>query len=416
MNNVHKAAGEKFKQMGFDIKAYAERISSAPNNKILAQLSSSGELTFFGKTYRYVSAEFDQMALGNRLQGLNVDEIIYGLGDDDTVYAGSGDDIVYGGEGDDTLDSQVGADQLYGGAGNDTLYAHGDNGMLYGGEGDDTLYSAGASWSWNTLSGGPGNDTYIGKHFTNARYVYNIGDGFDTISLIKGVYGSPRSNDIVQFGADISFSDLTLHKQGNNLLIDVGDVENDRILIENFYSTGRYNHSKVSKFEFADGNILDKTAVQSGSELDDILIANSQNSLHYLAGMNGNDTYTVAMDSAGTTWINNADSDGGEDSLVLDGASAEDLWFYREMSHLMIRNLADEYSVTVENWFDSPDNQIDQVMTDEMVLHQTQIDQLIQAMATFNVDTGAGEIVLNPEQKDHLSSIIANTWSIKQES
>ena len=86
------------------------------------------------------------------------------------------------------------------------------------------------------------------------------------------------------------------------------------------------------------------------------------------------------------------------------------------MSHLMIRNLADEHSVTVENWFDSPDNQIDQVVTDEMVLHQTQMDQLIQAMTTFNVDTGAGEIVLNPEQKDHMSSIIANTWSIKQES
>ena len=661
LHALHKKAGEKFKQMGFDIKAYTESILSAPNNKVLAQLSSSSELIFFGKSYHYISASIEQMALDNTLNGSSENEIIYGLGGDDsiesgkgddvvyggegddiinnisgvdklygdkgddilsssghnemlyggkgndtlyargysgtlyggegndalhsagggygwwnilsggtgndvyvghrlanaryiynigdgfdaislikgvygslisndivqfgadisfadlslhkqqnnllievgsaendrilienfystsrynrskvskfefadgtvilkaderlnlpvlgsdladalqgsdfgeelqgglgddvinasggadnifagdgndTVYAGSGNDIVYGGLGDDMLDSQNGADQLYGGAGNDTLYAHGNNGTLYGGEGNDTLYSAGGwSSSWNTLSGGPGNDAYIGQHFTNARYVYNLGDDFDTISLIKGIYGKPFSNDIVQFGADVSFSDLSLHKQQNNLLIEVGSAENDRILIENFYSTSRYARTKVAKFEFANGDILNKAAVQEGSGLDDTLVVKSNNALNYLAGMNGNDTYEIDMSNAGTTLINNADSDGGEDRLMLEGTSAEDLWFYREMSHLMIRNLADEHSITVQNWFDSPDNQIDQVMTDEMILHQRQVDQLIQEMAAFNVASGAGEIILNPEQEDQMSSIIANTWSVKK--
>lgn len=482
LSGLHKAAGEKFKQMGFDIKSYAEEILSSPSNKILAQLSAADELRFFGKIYRYAGTEFDQIELKNTLRYSSIDQVIYGLGGDDVVYAGDGDDRVSAGNGDNEIDVGNGDNQIITGAGDDDISAGDGNNIISAGDGNneinvgegDNNITSGSGDDYiellgngnNSIIAGDGdNDIYILGNSNNRITTGNGddditgGDGNNTINASDGdneIYADD-GNNLIKTGDGDDYIDVG---DGNNTIvagdgsnridvgdgsntINAGDGDNEVYALDgnNFITTGSgddyiavYDGNNTiiagdgsNEIEVGDGDNF----IQTGNDQDYISVGSGNNTItagsgddnivlsggnNEVSGGLGNDTYEIGMDSAGTTRINNADSDGGEDSLVLDGASAEDLWFYREMSHLMIRNLADEHSVTVENWFDSPDNQIDQVMTDEMVLHQTQIDQLIQAMATFNVDTGAGEIVLNPEQKDHLSSIIANTWSIKQES
>ena len=48
--------------------------------------------------------------------------------------------------------------------------------------------------------------------------------------------------------------------------------------------------------------------------------------------------------------------------LRLSGIKTDDIRFYREVSHLMIKNLADEdkaQEVIAQDWFESQDQQID---------------------------------------------------------
>lgn len=58
------------------------------------------------------------------------------------------------------------------------------------------------------MNGGEGNDTYI----------YNIGDGLDTISDYQNSSTESR-NDKIKFGEGIKFSDLTFRQNGNDLII-----------------------------------------------------------------------------------------------------------------------------------------------------------------------------------------------------
>ncbi|MDO9107225.1 MAG: calcium-binding protein [Methylovulum sp.] len=86
--------------------------------------------------------------------------------------------VTYGSSGDDNLkagtsDIATITDVIYGGAGNDSITGIIADEYLYGGDGDDTLKGAGGN---DILEGGEGDDTYI----------YNQGDGFDTISDDEG--------------------------------------------------------------------------------------------------------------------------------------------------------------------------------------------------------------------------------------
>lgn len=62
-------------------------------------------------------------AKGEYLAGGGHDDVIYGLGGNDTLPGGAGDDRIYGGPGNDVITGGAGADRLFGGPGSDTIYA-----------------------------------------------------------------------------------------------------------------------------------------------------------------------------------------------------------------------------------------------------------------------------------------------------
>ena len=86
---------------------------------------------------------------------------VYGAdGLNDTIAGGDGDDIIFGEFGDDSITGDAGADTIDGGFGDDTILGGTGNDVLTGGQGNDSL------------TGGDGND----------RFVFNPGEGLDTIS------------------------------------------------------------------------------------------------------------------------------------------------------------------------------------------------------------------------------------------
>ncbi|MDQ0422384.1 Ca2+-binding RTX toxin-like protein [Peteryoungia aggregata LMG 23059] len=125
--------------------------------------------------------------------GAGNDKVVGGAGADtitgddgqDTVYGGDGNDVIKGGDGDDILKGEAGDDALKGEAGDDKIYGGGGaddlrggdgNDQISGEDGNDALYGQAGD---DKLSGSAGNDYLSGGDGTDAVYG---GDGNDTAS------------------------------------------------------------------------------------------------------------------------------------------------------------------------------------------------------------------------------------------
>ena len=134
-------------------------------------------------------------------------------------------------------------DTIYAGDGHDDVYAGNGNNIIIGGKGNDTL------------NGGNGNDTYV----------WNLDDGFDTISDSSG-------NDKILFGEGISLNDLTFEQIGTNLRITINNDETQGIQING----QTYSSNKVETIEFHDGSTLDiSNADQLIQAMNSFSISNS---------------------------------------------------------------------------------------------------------------------------------------------
>jgi len=277
----------------------------------------------------------------------------------DTIYSRQGDDIVYAGSGDDYVDSCEGKDTVYGSDGNDTIvdssgnnYLYGDNGndsivagaynKIYGGSGDDTITTISSSYSYldggdgndsiigggndnsvETLIGGIGND-YINGHSNHDLYIFNLGDGNDT------VYDNPTQytiDDTIKFGEGITKENIIFNTQGNDLIVTYTNSTDSVRVIDFFY---RYSQNNIENFVFADGTsynfgeVLGLSAVR-GTGANDTLSGSDQSEKIYgysgddsleagacdtVYGGEGNDTLTA------TQFSNYLDGGDGNDSII----------------------------------------------------------------------------------------------------
>ena len=164
---------------------------------------------------------------------------LYGNGGDDELYGGAGNDNLHGNNGNDDLDGGVGNDNLYGNGGDDELYGNDGNDDLDGGAGNDNLYGNDGN---DELYGGAGDDTMQGDAGAD-RYLFEVGDGEDTISDQQGdsiflqfVIGAAS----IAF-AETDFTTSTIRRVDDNLEIildkDSGDGITDKVTILNAYDT-----------------------------------------------------------------------------------------------------------------------------------------------------------------------------------
>ena len=97
----------------------------------------------------------------------------------------------------------------------------------------------------NVLDGRQGDDTLVGGNRADT-YAFTAGYGFDTIYERPD---APNVIDRVVFGASVLAADLSVTRNGNDLLIDLGNGV-DVLTIVNGLTTTR-----VEQFEFADGGV-----------------------------------------------------------------------------------------------------------------------------------------------------------------
>ncbi|SDD22156.1 DUF4347 domain-containing protein [Kordiimonas lacus] len=161
--------------------------------------------------------------------GGNDDDFLKGGGGNDTVDGGLGNDLVYAGLGDlgdDTVLGSGGFDSLGGGAGNDKLDGGDNDDLLWGRFGDDTVDGGTGD---DMLYNGEGSDTVMGGTGDDTLWA---GAGDDVLSGGSGedvfIFGTASGNDTI---SDFELANDTLDLQysgaGFDALADVQAAASD---------------------------------------------------------------------------------------------------------------------------------------------------------------------------------------------
>jgi Ca2+-binding RTX toxin-like protein len=226
------------------------------------------------------------------------------------LYGTPQDDVLTGSNGAGIIDALAGDDKIFGLAGDDTLIGREGRDYLDGGEGGDI-------------------------------YVFNIGDGIDTISN----YDTDSGFDIIKFGQGITPGDVILSvgldESGNynHLIITFATSHSDQITVLNHFLTG--DDWAIDALEFADGQIIDRADILEasgfnkfviGTEGSDTLVGTAE--ADKILGLGGNDTLSgragddVMYGEAGNDSLDGeAGNDalyGGEGDDILDGGAGND--------------------------------------------------------------------------------------------
>ncbi|GAB5606502.1 beta strand repeat-containing protein [Sideroxyarcus sp. TK5] len=249
----------------------------------------------FGSYYYTTRSDFGGLQTGSgNLSGFaSYNDLLVGQAADDTITGGAGNDWLLGGDGNDTLIGGTGNDLLHGGAGNDT-------------------------------------------------YVFNAGDGADTILETQGDAGV----DTLHFGAGTALT--------NQLPITVGDINiamegdalvfrhingRDSITVAHWFSSDK---NKLDTVTFADGRSFDLTTLQLGSIDADVLtaLATTPGGVpinKVLVGGAGNDTL---IGGEGNDWLL-----GGTGADTLSGGLGNDTYSVDSAADVVVENAGEGVDV-----------------------------------------------------------------------
>ena len=224
----------------------------------------------------------------------------------------SGDDVFQGTNVTDRLSGLDGHDTLEGGAGEDTLT---------GGRGEDLLL------------GGGGDDSYV----------FNLGDGLDTIDD-EAVAGAGNR---LRFGAGITHHSLTLTPSEHTLTIGIGS-SGDAIRLEHFDPARVAGSPVVEILEFSDGSQVHLSSLLLGAtDGDDVLLGAIGEDV--IEGLGGHD---VIDGRDGDDTVNGGEGDdiliGGGGHNIMSGGPGHDTFVVAHPGDVVVES-AGEGTDTVES-------------------------------------------------------------------
>ena len=299
-------------------------IAVAAPDKSFAEVES---LTVTGAgLFNLVGSEADNVLTGN-----NASNVLWGLGSNDTLVGRGGNDTLMGGEGNDQLIGGVGVDNVQGGVGDDVVLLNAVAELAVG----------------ETIDGGDGADTlrYTGTAAATLTLT-NLVTNIEQVEIANAAGSTTGIAAINVNAAAVTTNGMTL--VGNN-----------------------------------GANVL------TGTSQADTLIGHAGNDM--LRGGLGHDSYQISRGD-GQDKISDVDGTPGNSDQLLYGATIDplDLVLSRQVNDLRIALHGTADSVTIQNWYASPTTaQVETIQAGNgQTLLSSQVDQLIQAMATFTAQNG----------------------------
>ncbi|RQR20493.1 hemolysin, partial [Burkholderia sp. Bp9143] len=160
----------------------------------------------------------------------------------------------------------------------------------------------------------------------------------------------------------------------------------------------------VGQVQFADGTVWTAAQVNTmartfvGTSGDDTLNGTTGNDvfdgkggsdIEY--GRGGSDTYTVDAGSGLLTVVNGSSSNNtAAGNLLINDLNPDNLWLKQVGSDLQVDVMGSNTSATIQNWFSNAYSRLAEITvsggTAGNMAIDSQIDQLVQAMATFSAN------------------------------
>ena len=349
--------------------------------------------------------------------GTGADTMSGGAGDDIYVVDNAGDAVLEAvNEGTDTVQSSF----------THTLGANVENLTLTGttainGSGnalDNVLIGNSAA---NVLTGGSGNDTYVvgsgdtvieqtnaGIDTVQSSIAWTLGTNLENLTLTgtAAINGTGNTLDNVLIGNNAA-NVLTGGSGNDTYVIGTGDS-----IVEN---TGAGTDTVQSSMTYTLGaNVENLTLIGTaaisgtGNALNNLMAGNSANNT--LTGLGGHDTYLYNR-GGGQDSVN--DNSGTSDK-VLFGMTINplDLVLSRQVNDLRLAVHGSTDMVTIQNWYSAPTTaQIETIQAGNgQALLNTQVDQLIQAMASFSQQTGLTWDQAIDQRPQEVQTLLAANW------
>lgn len=295
-------------------------------------------------------------ALDNRLVGNGYNNALSGLG---------GNDYLSGGYGNDTLNGGAGIDEMLGGYGNDIYYVDNSGDLVteLAGQGTDTVYSS---------------------------ISYTLGSNVERLTLTGAAVISAIGNTLANILTGNGSSNLLIGDAGNDTLRGMGG---------NDWLPGGAGNDVIE-----------------GGDGADILFGSLGNDT--VAGGWGSDQYTFARGD-GQDVVNDYDARDADpatygqttDAVQFGADIAHDqLWFTRLGNDLQVQVIGTSDRVAVQNWYLGSAYQVEALHAgDGYTLLNTQVEQLVQAMASF-APPASGELSLSAGYRQELEPVIAANW------
>ena len=334
-------------------------------------------------------------ALANKLEGSDLRNVLNGLAGNDQLLGHGGNDALYGGDGLDTLSGGTGDDSLWGGTGNDVLYGEAGNDLLSGETGNDTMV------------GGLGNDTYL-VNDSGDMVTEQVGEGTDLVQAsLHHILATNIENLTLLTTAALNGTGNLLNNTitGNsavNVLTGAGGHDTLYGLGGNDILYGSYSGNDA--LHGGDGH-----DALNGLYGNDTLYGGTGNDT--LDGSWGNDTYQFGRGEGQDRILESDNTTTGVDTLQLfAGVSRDQVWWRKSGSALEMSIIGTTDKVTVQNWYAGKAYHVEQFRTaDGKVLLDTQVDQLVNAMAAF-APPAAGQTTLSTAYQTALNPVIAANW------
>jgi len=263
--------------------------------------------------------------------------------------------------------------------------------QVSGTTGSDTL--RGTYGGGDTFDGKGGGDVVIGNG-ANDTFVFNAGYG--SLEVNEFDFNSNDVN-VLKLGPGISPSSIGVTGDSSGNLYISDGTPGDQIKLDGLLSGWYYG---IQQVQFADGTAWSRAqlvnAATTGTAADDTLYGSSTADVFDGKGGNdreigngGNDTYVVRASYGGLTIVNGIPNNNvAQGNLLVDGANPENVWLQQVGTDLHVDLMGTTTSATIQNWFGSSYSALAELTVagggSGGATLDTQVNQLIQAMATFS--------------------------------
>ena len=338
-----------------------------------------------------ISVNLTGNELANTLTGNAAANILDGGAGNDTLIGGLGNDTYIVSTGDSVVEALNGGIDLVQSDVSHTLAANVENLTLTG----SADLSATGNTLANILTGNSGNNSLDG------------GDGIDTLKGGAGndtyqvdLTAANQLQDTVTENAIEGTDTITL-RSGNTVLATTSTLVLGAYL-ENLDASG----TSTARLNLT-GNVLANTL--TGNDAANILDGGLGNDA--LIGGLGNDCYVFGRGCGSDTVQENDATLGNSDVAMFSaGISTSQIWMRHVGDDLEVSIIGTSDKLTFDDWYLGSQYHAEQFKTaDNRILADTQVENLVQAMAAFS-PPASGQTTLPLNYQSALSPIIAANW------